>query len=117
MAADPLALRRLGRPAFTEWLYCCWGRGFAHGHELALAISGVDNVREADMTLAAAVEQGLIISTGCAPTRQQKFFGIGGLWWTEKARESWAKHPSTHGYGPGPHAGVWLEVTLGWELP
>lgn len=97
---------RLKRPQFHAWLERCRGTGFAHGEELTMLLRVADNVREADETLRAAEARGLIRSTGCNPTLQQKFFGIGGMRWSTKPAilKSWVWHRSTHGWEPAPAA-------------
>lgn len=95
---------RLSRPQFQQWLARCRGNGWAHGEDLTTLLRVADNVREADETLRTAEARGLIESTGCSPTLQQKFFGIGGMRWSGKKAtlQAWAWHKSTHGWRPVP---------------
>lgn len=102
---------RLSRPAFLEWLRECRGRGFLHGYELVRRLAMADNVREADVTLQTAERLGLITSTGCRPTVEQQFFGIGGLAWSSRPAvlKAWKTHRSTHGWEATDESVAFLE--------
>lgn len=65
-------------PAWSEWLEECRGRGALHGAKLAEILRGADNVARADRYLRWLEEDGLIVRGAYEPTREQRFFGVGG---------------------------------------
>lgn len=92
---------RFNRSAFRLWLEWCFCTGFRHGHELVMSLAIADNVYEADKTIEHAEARGWIVSTGCKPTREQLFFGVGGMsTFNAKTKEHWAFHRTTHGWAP-----------------
>lgn len=50
-----------------------------HGNDLVLAMGGADNVWFAEKLLLEAEQDGLIIRGNFEPSKEQAFFGVGGL--------------------------------------
>jgi hypothetical protein len=103
--AAPKALATYGNPAAAwAWLDRCHNTTFAHGSELVLALgtpgkgkSGIsDNGYYAEQILLAFESLGWIRRTGPAtPSKEQRFFGVGGL-----SNASKSSSPIVFGFEP-----------------
>ncbi len=106
---------------FRQWGRRLWDTSFNHGWDLVLAIgchggtgAGNDAGASADKWLSAAEKAGWIKSTGCRPSPQQRFTGVGGM--TGGLRgNALSPYPSTHGWEPVRSAAVFYAWLLNGE--
>lgn len=102
-----------GGEAFAAWLRHTWDVGFGHGSELVKELGTprdgkpgrTDNVYAAERLLAAAVADGWLLPGRELPTREQRYFGIGG--------QTRATGDATRGYSPNRDSNDYLMFVTG----
>jgi len=76
-----------GKQAWKDLAAESWPGRVVHGEKLVLAMAEADNVDKARKCWRAAEELGLVKRAKYNPSRQQQFFGLGGLSGPEAIRD------------------------------